>query len=445
MNQQPLEPRPHNVLVIVIFLFLELTFVFTVLAALKLPVTIDFISFYLAGEARSEGLNIYDFEEIKRLASGYQQLTEMAERFSIETPAFPYLYLPVTAFYIMPLTRLDITAASFVWLLLSFALYGSTMAMVIKMAPVMVDLGEGRKRRYMLLLWALFISYVMPFKHSLFFGQVNTFMLTLVVAALFLIFYRRREVLGGALLAAAALGKVIPGILMIIFLIRRSKKVVAGFLGGAIAIAAPTLVTGTGLRSWSEFFSFSPAMAHGSSVPGLFPASEVFTFSIAGFYARLIDNPGAVRALSLLTIVALLALLLSQCGGLRTRSQVGLFLMPCLILMIISSPLTYVHHIVFIYPGVVFCILHLLARGGRSSRIFVPAIMVLLTVASLPLPFLLKMAPAGLPALAKSPNLYALLGLFCLGTWILRQAAHGDEKTLLGETSQAEARHPTAP
>lgn len=430
MDEHPPEKRHHHYLIIVIFLFLELVYIFTVLAALKLPVSIDFISFYLASRGFADGLNIYDFESIKGLAANYEELNEMAERFSVETPVFPYLYLPVTAFYMMPLAGMSIGGASMVWLLMSLVLYGATMVMLIKLAPIMVHMGDGEKGSYKVLLWALFISYVMPFKQSLFFGQVNTFTLTLIVAALFLVFHRKSELMGGVVLAAAALIKVIPGILLLIFLARRSKRVLVGFLVGAVAIAAPSLVTSKGIANWSNFVSFSPAMSHGSQIPGLFPPSEVFTFSIAAFYARLIDNPSIVRVLSLVSILALLALLLSQCGWLRTKTQVGLFLMPCLVLMIISSPVTYVHHIVFIYPGVLFCVLYLLTKEGKSSRLLVSSIMILLTVASLPLPFLYKMAPPldTLPAVMKSPNLYALLGLFFLGVWTLRAEALCERK-----------------
>jgi hypothetical protein len=48
-------------------------------------------------------------------------------------------------------------------------------------------------------------------------------------------------------------------------------------------------------------------MAHGATIPGLFVPAAPWNISIAGFYARLLVSPTAVRHASVATILALLA------------------------------------------------------------------------------------------------------------------------------------------
>lgn len=70
---------------------------------------------------------------------------------------------------------------------------------------------------------------------------------------------------------------------------------------------------------------------------------------------RLFPGEGTlVRILTMLSILALFVILLFHQLKYRDKRGSALFVLPYLILMVIASPVTWLHHLVYLLPGVVF-------------------------------------------------------------------------------------------
>lgn len=366
-------------------------------------IPVDFKSFYLASQALLEHHDLYDVRSLK----------ELADAQGLEGPTFPYLYTPVLAFYLSPLSYLEIETAHLVWSLMSIALCG---ALILKSLRLALPSAAS----YAHVFWACVLFYALPFDQNFRFGQVNVVVLLLVVLAVLESHSHGRDVLAGVLLAATTLIKLTPALILIFFVVNRRYRVVYGFLGGGLAIALPTLIVKGGWSAWTSFFRFMPSAAHGETIPGLFPASSLGNFSLAGFFARWIEEASTVRLLSMATIGVFLALLVYQHVKSRRDAHWSCLLLPYLVLMAIASPLTYLHHVVYLYPGLLGVLL-LESRDARSRSLQI-ATFVFCVVASTDFPSVYKKAgwPMESPALLTSLNLYALLALFFLALALLR-------------------------
>jgi alpha-1,2-mannosyltransferase len=192
---------------------------------------------------------------------------------------------------------------------------------------------------------------VFPFQQNIVFGQVNSLALFFIVLCLFFSFRTRQEWLAGGALAAATLIKVTPAFLLMFFALNRKWKVLEGFaVGCAVFVLASFAVAG--IVPWREFLSFLPEMGYARNVAGGFHPSIIANFSLAGFFMRLL--PGEATAVRLLTItcVAVLSAILAHHHVRSThhRSE-QLLVLPYLVVMVVASPVTWLHHLVYVFPG----------------------------------------------------------------------------------------------
>ena len=309
-----------------------------------------------------------------------------------------------------PLAFLDPRDASRLWALVSAVL---CLAIVLRSVTLSVLVGEDNRVRTVLLsFFAALFLYLLPFDNNIAQGQVNIIVLAFIVFALVQSNVYGRDFLSGIIIAPAILIKAIPAVLLVFFLLNRRYKVAYGFLVGAVVLAMPTVWNQKGVSTWQQFLHFLPSTSYGKTIPGLFAASVPFNFSVAGFFARWIPVEVIVSGLTYALLLLLLALLIYQNLRFREKGGLELFILPYLILMTIASPFTYIHHVIYIYPGLLITLGVLLQSNDKYAQV--------LLVLTIGLSLLVSINPNlynSTPVLRElGPiNLYALIVLFFVG------------------------------
>jgi len=193
-----------------------------------------------------------------------------------------------------------------------------------------------------------------PVRETLTFGQVNTLLLALVVGDL-LFGVAKGKRWGGVGIGLATAIKLTPGVFILYLLVTKRWRAAAAAIGTA---TAATLFSGAVATDQSREFWTSALWDTGRV--GVF--SFVSNQSLRGFLARLPIDPVASKVWVLGVLVLLgfwvwrvrkAAAAGDELGGLALTGILG-----CLI-----SPITWVHHCVWLLPAVIRCV-----DAGLSSR-----------------------------------------------------------------------------
>ncbi|WP_437936298.1 glycosyltransferase family 87 protein [Sorangium sp. So ce341] len=384
---------------------------------LKQPVAIDFKSFYAAAVAARRGLDVYDVEVLEAIATELRLPHD---------PTFPYLYPPFFAHTFSWLARLRPSIAQQTWSSIAVVSYGLaatfTVFAVRRASPA--PLGAARRTAVPTVLIALiaFLAWALNLRNSLAMGQVNPLVLAFICAALALSM-ARKDIPAGLALSVAAGIKVTPILLAIPWVIERRFRALAGLAAGFAALVLVSLPFGAG-PAWLEFLRRLPRMSHGAKIPGLFDPGTVPNFSLAGFYARLFDGDAAtVKLASAITLLLLLGAALALAGRSPSPPRSLRLLLPLLITMVVASPFTYVHHVLYLFPAALYA---LDRAAAQERRLEMGALVVLLSLATIDFPYVYDRFKGRLPELALSVNLYVLLAIYALGMFLLWRERRDD-------------------
>ncbi len=257
----------------------------------------DAPSFYTAAVGLRTGVNIYDPVAFDGLA---------ASLFGRSVTVYPYIYFPVLAEILIPLARLEYPAFSQVVLAVNLVLTFLCVWLVLRLVR------PAERDRPALLLF-LFISAAVsePLNTTIHHGQVNLWVLALVLAAILLL-ERGREFWAVALLCLAVFFKFYPVLVFALFLFQKRFRALgyAVFHGLLIAgISAAVL----GTRPWEDFFT----SATGNFLYGT-KASFFFDFnaqwwnnSLNGLFTQALIAGRASRSLALPLVLAACAVFLA--------------------------------------------------------------------------------------------------------------------------------------
>ncbi|XXX75194.1 glycosyltransferase family 87 protein [Sorangium sp. So ce134] len=397
---------------------------------LEQPVAIDFKSFYAAAVAARRGLDVYDVEVLAAIA---------AEMRLPHALTFPYLYPPFFAHTFSWLARLEPSVAQQVWSNIAVVSYGlaATFAVAAVRRATQAPLGAPRRPAAPTVLIALiaFLAWALNLRNSLAMGQVNPLVLAFICAALALSIAREDTPAGLALAVAAGI-KITPILLAIPWAIERRFRALAGLAAGLAALVLISLPFGAA-PAWPEFLRRLPRMSHGATIPGLFDPGTVANFSVAGFYARLFgQDVAAIKLASVITVLLLLGAALALGGRAPSPSRSMRLLLPLLVTMVVASPFTYVHHVLYLFPAALYA---LDRAAAQERRLEMGALVVLLSLATIDFPYVYERFEASLPSLARSVNLYVLLAIYALGMLLLwrerREAADAMGNRLFSQAS----------
>ena len=386
------------------------------LARWKSARMIDFTSFYAASVAARAGGDLYDVEALNQAAASK----------GIKSYAFPYLYPPVLAHLAMPWGSLTPRNAIFSLVIFSLALLFPALLLTARDARERVARwgGEAPDAAFV---FAAVTLVALPFHDNLDMGQVNILILCLIVLCLHFA-QTGREALGGVFLGFAALFKVTPLFLLFYLLARGRYKAVAACAVTMIGVAAMTLPMGA-WPQWERFFAALPTMSYGRTIPGLFSPAFHPNFSLAGLFSRLFpDDIPRIRTATIALIAIFLAAAVWLLRKRRDSPGAEIMVLPFLVLMAVSSPLTYLHHVVYVAPGLVLALAYAwnALRGWRRPAT-VLALLLAMLVAAAPWPSKYggwHLSAAGEKFLT-SLNLYGLLALALLGAALALRPAPG--------------------
>jgi alpha-1,2-mannosyltransferase len=215
-----------------------------------------------------------------------------------------------------------------------------------------------------------------PLRETFLFGQVNMLLLVLVGADL-LFLVRRKHPLGGAVIGLATAIKLTPGLFIVYLLLTRRWR--AALVSMATALGATVLAAAVAPDATREFWT--DALWNTSRIG---TQSFISNQSVNGFVARL--NPlDPSRSLWLVLAVGVLALWAwrareaaaagDEAAGFALTGVAG-----CLL-----SPITWVHHLVWLLPALILVVDRALLPGIprlRRRRLLVFAALVYVLLCS---------------------------------------------------------------
>lgn len=336
-----------------------------------LPPQIDFAAYYLAARALRGGMDPYDPSVLAELASS----TGIADY-------TPYLYPPLLAVIITPLTALPYHIAAAVWLALSTAALVGALALL-------KSLVETRDRAFPFIVAAVFVFP--PVNHTLELGQINHFLLLLIAGAVM----APRTPVAGALIGIAAAIKVFPAAIGGLFVATRNFRAIAALILAGTAVTGASIAAPTSHRALREWIHVLPQIneqrlitPNNQSVSAVFArllSPHRFEGFTSGPDARWIElEPvvqaprlapiAAVVAASLIIVVTALAIIRSRTakGAPARAAHTGVIIAALLMVM----PVVWDHYYVLL-------LVPLAALYGRASRahLHVAAVGVLLLLA----------------------------------------------------------------
>ncbi|MFT7579605.1 MAG: hypothetical protein ACI9MR_001271, partial [Myxococcota bacterium] len=302
-------------------------------------VRMDFRSFYTAWDVAAQGGDIYNVTALQAVSD-----TSLGK-----ARVYPYLYPPTFAVLGAPLSSLTPPVAQTVWNWLLVVLAGLLTALSVMMAAragphAMADAQLGSEpsptRIVGLAVLGALLLALLSLRNNLAMGQVNVVVLVCITVGLFA-FHRDRPAWAGAALAVAAMIKMWPAALLLLPLAQRQWRAFFGF--AAMSIATFLLVGFIGgFGYWGDFLGFVFGSVGDGAISGLFELDVSWNFSLKAYAMRLF---GAGAFSTIITLAAVLTMVWYVIRRVRQRARgAPLPWLAMLVLMVVSSPVAYVHH-----------------------------------------------------------------------------------------------------
>jgi alpha-1,2-mannosyltransferase len=267
----------------------------------------------------------------------------------------PFLYPPLAALLVVPLTVLPSAAVEIGW----------TVASVLALLAVLYRLGMNGWR--LSLVGAACVYFVEPISETLAFGQPGIFLMALVVLDLVPgpSVLPRRILPPGVLTAIAASVKLTPAIFVIYLIaVRRWRAALTAIATGVVlTIGSLAVLPGPSIDFWTR-------LAVGNT--GLGQSVIYYTNqSVMADVVRIL-HPGRASALIGLGLSVTVALVGVWAAMLWHRlGHIGLAVTLCGIAGVLASPVSWLHHFVWVVPLAV-C----LVGGNRRGRVRLPVALV---------------------------------------------------------------------
>ena len=363
----------------------------------------DFKTLYCAAAVAREGGDYYDLTTLHAMAAHH----------GLPQPVWPYLYPPFLAEFAAPLTFWPYQACEKGWMIVHIFAGAFIVASGVKLSRRR----DAAKAATPITVHPLHLAavaglfHLLAFRHNLFMGQINVLVL-LAISASLVACAAKRDALSGMALSLAIVIKMSPAILLLYYAVSRRPRILVACLLCAVVLLLMTLPL-SGLQKWLHFGQLLPQLAPGETVAGLFPPDSLYNFSLAGFLSRLISSHTLVRGLAA-AFAAMLLIASYRCARPHLRQAPEYLLLPLLTLMIIASPLSYIHHIIYLFPGICWLAGHT-DSASKRALILCGLLIGAAAVAAVDFPsrypwYLTRHALNGWKAiLFTSLNLYALL------------------------------------
>jgi hypothetical protein len=276
---------------------------------------------------------------------GGRAVTHGLRLYLVQADANWFTYPPFAATLFMPLAGIPGLLARLAWELASVAALAWACVLTVRLAGY-------RPTRTVIVTMTAAALLLEPMYHTLYLGQVNLFLLALVLADLRLVSRGRPAGIG---IGVAAAVKLVPGIFIVLLLLTRRTRdaviataafVCCGLLGFVVDPSASRLY-------WTRLFFDTKRVSDG----------YISNQSLYATAVRVLGGPGHLGAWFLLVLVVVggaglaVAAVLGRrgdwLGAAAVTGTTGLLV----------SPISWTHHWVWILPALV-----VLMRGGLGSR-----------------------------------------------------------------------------
>lgn len=289
---------------------------------------------YVDGSAALLQGNLYDFT------------------YARDTPDFPlpFTYPPFAALVFLPLHLLPFGVLGVAWQLLTVA----ALFFVVRVALELVVGPEARNRRWtaVALVWTAVGIWTEPVRTTLDYGQINVFLVLGVMVAV----RSNRWWLSGGLVGILAGIKLTPAISGLYFVARRRWR--EAFFSAAVFVATVLiswLVLGEQARTYFTSL-FGDAERIG-------PVGSVWNQSLRGALSRLVGEDVGTGPLWIVSVAVCAALAFAAWRSLESGDRLGTLLVVQMLGLLVS-PISWVHHWVWVIP-----LLMWLVYGPLSDRL----------------------------------------------------------------------------
>ena len=294
----------------------------------------DFNTYYVAAEALrfNHQANIYSVPTLTHIASAHGACP------SLSIPG--YLYPPLLAAALEPLTLLPCTSASTLWVLLNAALWA---AATIMLALTVARRWPRRRRLDAFTLVSLLSLGCWQAFDGMFLGQIHLLLFFGIALALWL-HDHQHPWLAGAALGAITIVKIVPIVLVGYYLLRGRLRIVAGAALTGTALVVLMLLTS------------SPATV-GYSIPAVFASMPTLVTpgQNEALTVALPDRLGLLLA-ALVGIAFTVITLISRWWPGRGNSDALLGAGFALCTMLLISPLVWSFYLIWLIPALCACL-----------------------------------------------------------------------------------------
>lgn len=284
----------------------------------------------------------------------------------VTSNGFSFDYPPFAVFLFLPLALLTMNVTIFVWCVLTLA----ALAAIIWLTLRRIGVSDPARRARLMLVVGIAAIPLYPVSGHLIAGQIDVFIVLLVLADLWGVIGLRWRGVGVGLAA----GLKLTPLLFIAYLLLTRRFRAAG------------VATATFLATVAAGFLFLPGNSRSYWLTGTFLHSSRVTLdprtvnnqSLRGALARLLytATPPTWLWLSLVLIVGTGGLAVAVWASRRGEESLGIF--ACALTGLLLSPVSWHHHWIWCVPALI-----VLAVRGRHARIGVAVLYVMFAVSTL--------------------------------------------------------------
>jgi Glycosyltransferase family 87 len=281
-----------------------------------------------------------------RMAGGQSPYDAAMLTGPIPAQGLRYLYPPLFAQLLIPLSWLPEETAAFAW----FCFQSATLAVALY---VVTSAGGVRSRIDRAIVVGLAFSLYLPIYDSLMKGNVEGPMALLIAIVLV-----GSERASGVAVAAAALIKVVPGFALA-GLVARGRQGLIGFAAGCLVLAIPSMLLSPG--AWVDYARVLPNMLAGSAdyTNNLAPAGALVSTPELAPYAFLATAARMLFVGSAVALIGLSVWLARKPGGWPAA------LLAAVVASILAPGAIWYHYTVVLLPFALYA----MPRASRRIRL----------------------------------------------------------------------------
>lgn len=416
-------PKRYKPLLVLLATLCALRLIFFAWQFSRQSLQMDFSAFYFAGAALNSGLDPY-----KNHVNEHPELWDGVAEFKHSR----FLYPPIVAAAMRPLARLPYQTAKTVWSFASLALVFASVLIALRIAGFKPDCTNFA--------WlTLVFSLIFPILMFLDRGQIDAWTLVLVYLGFWLIFRDKAEPFGGVMLSLAAFLKLHCFFLLPLLLVARRTRAAIGMAIGAVLILVLQLIVcglpitkqyfvhelprisrygqeGTAemridspfIRSTHENLGPNETLAGGkfrykiTAMPNAIAVASISLYVKGALGILHLPAPMSLVSCAIFAVLLLVLWRVLPSTGITGRWNALAFVNLCLIIILLSAPMTWVANLVWLVPLAVLMLFgpDLAPDAPRCRRIIATAGMLGFLLLILPdgqsFPLLLPVSAAGL-------------------------------------------------